>query len=130
MHIHELSEAANLPIDTIRYYERRGLLGAGHFQRKSNGYRDYQGAAIVRLQLIRQAKAAGFTLTEIGDVIDAWDAEAINDQDKREMLGNKIEETESRIRDLNSVKAYLALKLRGTGSDSSVNRSADPVMVR
>ena len=54
MLIRELARRVDLPIDTIRFYEKRELLQEGeHFVRKDNKYRDYTEAAIARLELIK-----------------------------------------------------------------------------
>jgi len=62
-----LATAAGVNIETIRYYERRGLLVAP--ARTRAGYRQYDADDVWRLAFIRRAKALGFTLTEIGDLL-------------------------------------------------------------
>ncbi|HJU08349.1 MerR family transcriptional regulator [Dyella sp.] len=58
---------AGVPIDTIRYYEREGLLPAP--RRRDSGYRDYDRSTIDRLKFIRRAKALGFTLDDIRELL-------------------------------------------------------------
>lgn len=62
-----IARATGVPIDTIRYYERQGLLPPP--ARRPSGYRSYDGTVIPRLRFIRQAKSLGFTLEEIGDLL-------------------------------------------------------------
>jgi len=62
MQIGELAEATGLSRDTLRYYEKRGLLAA---RRSGNGYRDYPEEAADLLRYIRLAQTLGFTLQEI-----------------------------------------------------------------
>ena len=62
MRIGELAAATGLSRDTLRYYEKRGLLVA---RRGGNGYRDYPAEAADWLRYIRTAQALGFTLQEI-----------------------------------------------------------------
>ena len=62
-----LATAAGINIETIRYYERRGLLVAA--ARTRAGYRQYDADDVWRLAFIRRAKDLGFTLTEIGDLL-------------------------------------------------------------
>ena len=69
--IGRLAEAAGVHVETVRYYERRGLLeqparGAGG----SSSYREYSADDVWRLQLIGRAKSLGFTLAEIGELLD------------------------------------------------------------
>ena len=55
-------------VETVRYYERRGLLEQP--ARSGGGYREYSDSDLWRLQLIGRAKLLGFTLAEIGDLLD------------------------------------------------------------
>ncbi len=67
MRIGEVAEAAGVGIDTIRYYERRGLLPVP--TRTLSGYRDYGQPAVVRLQFIQRAKTLGFSLADIAELL-------------------------------------------------------------
>jgi len=69
--IGELADAAGLPSQTVRFYERRGLLPEP--VRGANGYRIYGESTLTRLNLVRTSQAAGLTLAEIGSVIDLRD---------------------------------------------------------
>ena len=62
-----VARGAGVGIDTIRYYEREGLLPAP--RRRASGYRDYDRGAIDRLKFIRRAKALGFTLEDIRELL-------------------------------------------------------------
>src|SRR5579864_2006270 len=63
----ELAKLAGVSTDTLRHYERVGVLSA---RRSENGYREYSLDAIDRLRLIRSALAVGFTLTELGSIFE------------------------------------------------------------
>ena len=67
MKIGTLAKHAGVAIDTVRYYERQGLLPAP--VRLASGYRDYEDGDVARLRFIRRAKALGFTLGEIGELL-------------------------------------------------------------
>ena len=67
MKIGTLAKRADVAIDTVRYYERQGLLPAP--VRLASGYRDYTDGDVARLRFIRRAKALGFTLGEIGELL-------------------------------------------------------------
>ena len=60
-----------MPSQTIRFYERRGLLPAP--RREANGYRAYDDSTVSRVRFIRNAQAAGLTLVEIGSIVDLRD---------------------------------------------------------
>lgn len=62
-----VAKRAGVPIDTIRYYEREGLLPEP--LRRASGYRSYNETAVSRLRFIRRAKELGFTLEEIRDLL-------------------------------------------------------------
>lgn len=67
--IGELAGAAGVAVDTVRFYERRGLLPAP--PRTASGYRQYDDDALGRLRFILRAKALGFTLAEIDGLLPA-----------------------------------------------------------
>lgn len=65
--IGRLAQAAGVNVETVRYYERRGLLEQP--SRAEGGYRQYSPADLWRLQFIRRGKDLGFSLAEIGDLL-------------------------------------------------------------
>lgn len=68
MTIGQLADAAGVNLETVRYYERRGLLPEP--PRTAAGYRQYGPGELWRLRLIGRAKRLGFTLAEIGQLLD------------------------------------------------------------
>ena len=70
--IGELARQAGVHVETIRYYERRGLLPEP--PRTDSGYRQYGGDDLWRLQFIARAKSLGFTLAEIATLLDPGQA--------------------------------------------------------
>lgn len=66
--IGQVADAADVNVETIRYYERRGLIPEP--ERSRSGYRQYTPAAIRRLRFVKRAQALGFTLSEIGDLLE------------------------------------------------------------
>jgi len=67
MRIGELSARSGIPIETIRYYERIGLLPPPN--RTASGYRQYDETALKQLRFIKRAQELGFTLREIKDLL-------------------------------------------------------------
>ena len=65
--IGKLAAQADVAIDTVRYYERAGLLPEP--PRRESGYREYPADTVKRLRFIRRAKALGFSLPEIGELL-------------------------------------------------------------
>ncbi|HEX4489941.1 MAG TPA: MerR family transcriptional regulator [Acidimicrobiia bacterium] len=69
--IGSLAREAGVNVETVRYYERRGLIRQP--VRQGSEYREYSEGDIARLRLIRRAKDLGFTLTEIRELLPAAD---------------------------------------------------------
>jgi MerR family transcriptional regulator, copper efflux regulator len=65
--IGSLAKRAGVGIDTVRYYERAGLLAPS--RRLASGYRRYTDLELARLRFIRRAQALGFTLTEVRELL-------------------------------------------------------------
>ncbi len=71
MQIGELAEKGDVTVQTVRFYERQGLLP--NPPRKDSGYRNYREGDLRRLLFIRQAQALGFSLPEIRDILRMWE---------------------------------------------------------
>ncbi len=102
--IGQLAEAAGVHVETIRYYERRGLLPEP--PRSAGGYRQYGPDDVGRLEFIRRAKALGFTLSEVAELLrgdSPSDAGSV-----RSVVLRKLEVIEARQRELAGVRARLA----------------------
>jgi MerR family Zn(II)-responsive transcriptional regulator of zntA len=110
MLIGELSQTTGLSRDTIRFYEKVGLLTP--VQRNAeNGYKEYDEHTVERLNLITQAKTLGFTLSEIQQGVDAWQRGQISQDEKIQLIQSKIEQINDRIQKFSDLKAYLMAKL-------------------
>lgn len=68
MKIGALAQRTDVGIDTIRYYEREGVIPPP--MRRESGYRDYGDDDVARLRFVRRAKQLGFTLPEIRELLD------------------------------------------------------------
>ena len=104
--IGQLAKSANTDIETIRFYERRGLIPAP--PRTSGGYRRYPAAEADRLRFIRRAKVLGFTLNEIGPLLKLQ--EGGDRHEVKSVAQTKLSEIEARIADLQSMR-YTLTKL-------------------
>jgi MerR family copper efflux transcriptional regulator len=96
MGIGALAKRAEVGIDTIRYYERAGLLDPR--QRLSSGYRRYSDAEVARLRFIRRAQALGFSLKEIQELLDL---------SKRRDVARVKRTAEAKLNDINARIAEL-----------------------
>jgi DNA-binding transcriptional MerR regulator len=75
--IGQLAHLAGVNVETVRYYERRGLLRQP--PRTAAGYRQYAAVDLGRLQFIRRAKSLGFTLGEVANLVGEPDGESTSD---------------------------------------------------
>lgn len=96
---------AGVGIDTIRYYEREGLLPPP--QRRASGYRDYGDATIERLRFIRRAKDLGFTLEEIRELLTLSSDRERGVRDVKRRAEARLAGIEERIRELQKVRRGL-----------------------
>lgn len=105
MRIGELAGASGVPAQTIRFYERKGLLpGPG---RAPNGYRAYEESTLARLNFIRSAQAAGLTLAEIGSIIDLREEGTVPCAHVAGLIEQKLDHVRARIDDLAAMKREL-----------------------
>jgi DNA-binding transcriptional MerR regulator len=99
-----LAKRAGVSIDTVRYYERGGLLAPK--TRLASGYRRYSELEVARLRFIRRAQALGFTLKEVRELL-ALSKQRDVARVKRTAQG-KLRDVEQRIANLERVRAGLA----------------------
>ena len=97
MRIGELAQKANISRDAIRLYERQGLISSAPSATDTNSYREYPDDAVLTIELIREAQAAGFTLAELKRFIGQLQALAGDDYDGEQFLNEKIREVEANI---------------------------------
>jgi len=107
MRIGEAADAAGVPTQTIRFYERRGLLPQP--RRAPNGYREYDTSVLTRLAFIRSGQAAGLTLVEVASILDLRRDGAVPCAHVNSLLLTKLEDIRTRQREL----AVLETELEG-----------------
>jgi MerR family transcriptional regulator, copper efflux regulator len=111
MQIGELAQRAGVSTDTIRFYEKQGLLDASLYERGDNNYRMYREDAVARLLLIKQAKRFGFSLSELRQLGDLWQTDQLSHAAKIDILCEKMQQIEQQIQELEDLKGYVAAKL-------------------
>lgn len=110
MQIGEIASATGLSRDTLRFYEKRGLLRA---RRGENGYRHYPPEAVDWLRYIRIAQTLGFTLKEIEADLPLLAAPEASAPQLRAALERKLADIDQRIAGLGALRADLARRLDG-----------------
>ncbi len=104
MTIGKLAKAADVAIDTVRYYEREGLLPKPH--RTASGYRVYAEDSVRRLRFIRRAKALGFQLSDIASLLRLTDNDGAS-ASVRALTLQHLELVNHKIEDLLNVRDAL-----------------------
>lgn len=106
----EIARRTGVSVDTLRHYERRGLLPPT--ARLSNGYRVYPTAALERVLLIQRALAVGFTLRELQQLLRARDGGHPPCAEVRALAARKLGEVDMQLENLAAFREALAGILR------------------
>lgn len=105
MTIGRFAEASGVNIDTVRFYEREGLLPRP--ARTASGYRQYTPSDIERLRFIRRAKDLGFSLPEIAELLSLTANRASDMQGVKRKAEERLAQVELKIEELERVKRGL-----------------------
>jgi MerR family transcriptional regulator, copper efflux regulator len=92
MLIGELSKKTGVSKDTIRFYEKLGLITASDREAGTKLYKEYSPETVERLSMIGQGKGLGFTLSEIKQLLNEWEGGAMSARDQIKVIERKIEE--------------------------------------
>ncbi|WP_448723730.1 MerR family transcriptional regulator [Pseudomonas farris] len=104
MKIGELEARSGASRHTLRYYEQIGLISP---QRRTNNYRDYTAQTLQDLDFIQRAQSMGFSLGEIGEILDAQRNKLIDCADGAKLIEKKMAEIKQKIANLQSIYRYL-----------------------
>jgi DNA-binding transcriptional MerR regulator len=107
----ELARLAGVSTDTLRHYERKGVLAVP--RRSENGYREYPAEALERVRLVRRALSVGFTLEELARVFRDRERGGVPCRAVREMAATKLAEIETRLSELKDVRDRLQTIIQG-----------------
>jgi MerR family mercuric resistance operon transcriptional regulator len=110
MTIGKVAKSAGVSIDTVRYYEREGLIPPP--RRKASGYRLYTDETIRRIQFIKNAQELGFSLKEIAELLALRVESRKSCSEVMSITHQKIEEVTQKIESLEGIREVL-IKLRG-----------------
>ncbi|MBI4985249.1 MAG: Cd(II)/Pb(II)-responsive transcriptional regulator [Rhodocyclales bacterium] len=118
MRIGELGVAAGVDVETIRYYEKAGLLPSP--ARRANGYRDYGGKHLERLAFIRHCRALDLPLAKISRLLELLSQPAAACDDVDRLVESQLERVRIRIRSLRALEKQLsALRSRCAGPQTA-----------
>ncbi|MBL8506835.1 MAG: MerR family transcriptional regulator [Chitinimonas sp.] len=108
MRIGELASASGISRDSLRFYERAGLLRA---RRQQNGYRDYPAEAVQLLLYIKTAQKLGFSLAEIGSNLARLRTAPDQEAAITALLAAKLQVVEQRLEELTALRNELQNRL-------------------
>jgi Hg(II)-responsive transcriptional regulator len=110
LRIGEVAVQAGVNVQTLRYYERRGLLAEP--ERTASGYRLYAPEAVRRVRFIKRAQELGFSLREIEQLLRLRDDRASSCEEVQALAEAKIRTIEGKLRQLEALRAALEVLVR------------------
>lgn len=111
MLIGEVCKQTKLSRDTIRFYEKKGLITAAVPVSKFNNYKNYTIENVEQLQVIKKAKKFGFTLNEIADLLELVANDKANCKTLGTKLKNKLEDIDQKITALQEMKEMILKRI-------------------
>jgi MerR family mercuric resistance operon transcriptional regulator len=117
--IGKLATLTEVTIETIRHYQRIGLLAEP--EKPESGYRCYSADAVTRIRSIKRAQQAGFSLKEIATLLSLDGAHCA---DVRQLAEQKCRQIEQQIKDLTALRQVLLTLVDGCQQTASIERCA------
>ena len=105
MRIGEIASEAGVSVDTVRYYERRGLLPAA--ARRPSGYREFAAVTVDRIELVRRLQTLGLTIDEIVDALRTHDGGGATCDSERWRLEAARDRVDAQIAELTQLRDRL-----------------------
>lgn len=105
MKIGEIASEAGVTVDTVRFYERVGVLPPP--ARTESGYRDYDPETVERIQFTRELQAIGFTLNDAVDALAAHDTGNATCESERWRLQAVLDRVEARLAELTALRGRI-----------------------
>ncbi len=133
----ELARLSDVSTDSLRHYERLGLLPRP--PRTGGGYRDYPSTSLARVRLIRNALSIGFSLTELTAILKLRDRGGFPCREARRIAETKLEQLRVRIKDLTAMRRQIETILKdwearlvrtGTGKPAHLLETLPDVLPR
>ena len=113
MQIGEISKRTGFSRDTIRWYEKIGLIRLDKKSRSENNYRNYDQRTLDKLIFIKQIKSFGFTLKEIADLLFLEEMRELKCSSVSEIIDLKLNKIDQKITELQNLKSKLIKGKKG-----------------
>lgn len=127
MLIGEVVKKTGFSRDTIRFYEKKGLLTVGRTDSEWNNYKEYDDQALRRLFLIKKCKEFGFTLNEIREILDLVEVEKATCMTMSDTVKKKLSHIDQKIKELEQMKKMIkdkfeiSSKICNTNTETELN---------
>ena len=115
MRIGELAQATGTKAETIRYYEREGILP--YADRTDSNYRDYSKDHLATLTFVRRARELGFSMAQVRELLALSDRDDKPCQDVDRLVRSQIDEVQRKIDDLTAMRDELSRMLAACDTD-------------
>jgi DNA-binding transcriptional MerR regulator len=103
--IGEVAKQSGVTVDTVRFYERVGVLP--ETERRPSGYREFPAATVDRIRLTRELQAIGFTLTDVVDALAAHDAGGATCESERWRLAAVLTRVDAKLAELAALRGRI-----------------------
>lgn len=107
MLIGELSKMTGLSRDTIRFYEKLGLIGVNRKERRENNYKEYSAETLKKLLTIKRIKSFGFTLNEASEFLELINDNSASCENVANKVNQKVSMIDEKIKELQEMKSYM-----------------------
>ena len=124
LRIGKLARLANVSVQTLRFYEREGLLSNPY--RRLSGYREYPPEAVGLVRLIKHIQALGFSLQEVRAVLALGRGPSATVADAASLLESKLEQIDAKIAELRELRQSLAKTGQEPDAAADGERFAQP----
>lgn len=108
MLIGELAQRTGFTKDTIRFYEKKGLIQIGRKERRDNNYKEYSEEILDRLLKIKRFKSIGFTLNETAELLEMVEHNEASCNSISTKISSKIEALDQKISELQQLRTFLS----------------------
>jgi MerR family mercuric resistance operon transcriptional regulator len=108
--IGQLAKAANVPISTVRFYERRGLIRPD--SRTRSNYRTFTPQTLERLRFIRAAQSSGFSLRDVREMLGLTHFDEPPCEEVGRLIENRLSDVRQRVKELRRVEKMLTKALQ------------------
>jgi MerR family copper efflux transcriptional regulator len=127
MRIGELEKRSGASRHTLRYYESLGLI---HALRRDNNYREYNSQTLNDLGFIQQAQGMGFSLGEIGEILQARREQQLDCAQGAALVSRKLAEVEQKITDLQQLRDFLYSEKRRLEASAAEQAALSKALTR